>query len=59
MDYDKIFKAIESIIGQQIVCFHKEANSYAFKLVNPLFRQYWHRLSSGIVEDCASKIYSN
>lgn len=27
---DKIFKAIERITGKNIVCFHDEANRYAF-----------------------------
>jgi hypothetical protein len=28
---DKIFRAIERITGKTIICFHDEANRYAFK----------------------------
>ena len=57
MEHDKIFKAIESIIGRQIVCFHTEANRYAFKLITPLFGRYWYTLNSKIVDDFAVKIH--
>lgn len=29
---DQIFKSIETLTGQHIVCFHEEANNYAYKI---------------------------
>jgi hypothetical protein len=30
----KIFRMIEKLAGQQIVCFHDESNNYAFKVLS-------------------------
>jgi hypothetical protein len=40
-NYDKIFKAIEAIIGKQIVCLHDESKWYAFKTV----QGEWHTIN--------------
>lgn len=51
--HDQIFKAIEGFTGRMIVCFHDEANVYAFKLVTPLFGKVWHTLDKSLVDDIA------
>lgn len=44
-EYDKTFKAIERLISKHIVCFHTEANRYAFKIKNK-----WHTLDMEFVD---------
>lgn len=46
---DKLFKAIEKISGQHIVCFHEEAKNYAFKT----FQGEWKIIDKNLVHDFA------
>ena len=47
--FDKIFRAIERITGQHIVCFHDKANRYAFKT----FQGEWKTIDRDFVHDFA------
>jgi hypothetical protein len=50
LDSDKIFRAIERICGKSIVCFHDEANCYAFKV---WATGEWMTVNRGLVHDFA------
>lgn len=59
MENDNVFKAIEAITMKRIVCYHVEANRYAFKLFTPLFGKYWHTIKCEYVDELASAMKFN
>jgi len=54
-NFDILFKALEQLCGQSVVCMHEEAKGYAFKVAIDGFRKAgkWYTVDRDFLYDFA------